>query len=642
VKSLQTLYNGYKTLGEDGMTWKNVSQKIIRNKIFWVLVFLLVAGLVYLDYCTLGIKNPVLIDAEGHQTKIGLPYTKEMPETEYVISGKIFYNSLLCVNTVHIIPDDILLSIRVNHEEVSLKEVNPGSLSDYFEGFHFNLGRYLKDGTNDIEIRIKNNGGPSSLIFENSRRDIKTQILGWLLMIAMMGMLYYILSCFISNRAVVLIILGGFLIRILYFLVTPYGTRTHDVEGHIPYIEYILQHWSIPPRDSGWESYQPPLYYFAAALVYKAGELLGVQSTYILYRLVQFFSLLLSMGFLFFALSVIRNIAAHLPGFHPAGATAESGKRQMKTDWFIALVLGLITFWPSNIMHSVRIGNDVMFYFLYALGLMFLVKWYYDNTDKNLFLSFIFTTLCFITKANALILYGIIGIIYIWKFFMDKNRKIKPYVIRTAILLVIFAVGFWITFGAAVAEKIKGTSEHFMVPNIGNVGGQEVGNHLKNYVWFDLPEFINAPYTDPWGDKGGRQYFWNYLFKTGLVGEFQFDTPFHRMLSIILSDLFLVMLVFTLGGMVLFLRKEWKKHLILLLNLILLIIAAILFRISIPASCSNDFRYILPVLISFCFFYGYTMSYCRRKGWKELEFAGYLLAILFVITSGLFIVGLQF
>lgn len=623
------------------MLLKNVAQKLIGNKIFWLLVLLLVVSLVYLNQFTLSLKDAILTDTKGHQTKISLPYSKEMDATEYVIVGKIFYNRLLCVNTVHIVPDDALLSMRVNHQDVPLNEVDPDALSDFNEGFYFNLGRYLQNGMNDIEVRIKNTGGPSGLTF-STQHDIRVKIAEWLLMITVLGILYFVLSCFISNRAAVFVLLGGFLVRMLYFLVTPYDMRTHDVEGHIPYIEYILNHWSMPPRESGWESYQPPLYYFVTALVYKAGELLGVHSTYNLYRLVQFFSLLLSMGFLVFTLFIFKNIVNHLS--NQSAAPFETPERKTQQNRLVVLMLGLVTFWPSNIMHSVRIGNDGMFYFFYALGLLFLIKWYYDNTDKSLYLSFIFTTLCFITKANALILYELTGIIYCWKFMKDKDRNIQKYFIQTAILWVIFAVGFWITFGAAVTEKMKGNPENFMVPNAKGeeLAGQEVGNQLKNYVWFDLREFITEPYMDPWSDRGGRQYYWNYLFKTGLVGEFQFDTPFHRFLTILLSGLFLGMLFYAIVGLILILRKEWKEHIILFLNLVLLIIASILFRYSIPASCSNDFRYILPLLISFCFFYGYTLFYYRRRGWKELEMAGYILAILFMASSSLFFIGLQF
>ena len=38
-----------------------------------------------------------------------------------------------------------------------------------------------------------------------------------------------------------------------------------DSKGHLNYIEYIQQHWSLPWPTEGWEMYQPPLYYLIAA-----------------------------------------------------------------------------------------------------------------------------------------------------------------------------------------------------------------------------------------------------------------------------------------------------------------------------------------------------------------------------------------
>jgi 4-amino-4-deoxy-L-arabinose transferase-like glycosyltransferase len=43
-----------------------------------------------------------------------------------------------------------------------------------------------------------------------------------------------------------------------------------DVEGHLTYIGYILQHGRLPLADEGWEMYQPPLYYAVAAAVLRS------------------------------------------------------------------------------------------------------------------------------------------------------------------------------------------------------------------------------------------------------------------------------------------------------------------------------------------------------------------------------------
>ncbi len=40
-----------------------------------------------------------------------------------------------------------------------------------------------------------------------------------------------------------------------------------DSKEHLKYIDYIQQHWSLPSPTEGFEMYQPPLYYFVAALI---------------------------------------------------------------------------------------------------------------------------------------------------------------------------------------------------------------------------------------------------------------------------------------------------------------------------------------------------------------------------------------
>jgi hypothetical protein len=632
------------------MQFGNVFKRVFGNKIFWALFFFMVLDLVYINRFSLVLKGPVLLNDTGDRTEITLPYIQKMPAAEYVFAGKIYDHGFFSANMVHLIPQDEVLSIRVNDRDVPLHQASPAALRDPIKGFHFNLGRYLQKGDNMFEIRIRNNGVRAGLIFQNSAFDVAHI----LLMVSILAMLYLLLSYFIPNKVLIIILLGGFLIRWLYFLITPYNVREYDVDGHIQYIEYILNHGSIPSRNYGWETFQPPFYYLTAVLVCKVAYWLGVHSSFYLYRVVQFLSLLYSMGFLLASLLIFKEILARLSKLkskkkksqgvlEPAAQsvpTVQTSYDERARAQLIALMLSLITFWPSGIVHSVRIGNDPIFYCLYAWGLLFLVKWQYDQRDRSLYTSFVLTTLCFITKANAVTLYGVTGIIYLWKLI--KERKLKNYLVKTAIILIIFGLGFLITFGASVEEKLNGSTAHFMVPNMPDLGPQEVGNLLINYIFFDLSSFINEPYVYSWEEKAGRQYFWNFNLKTALISEFHFDTIFHRTLTYWLTFLFLGMLVFTIIGLVMILRKEFKKHLILFLNLILLYMAAILFRYTIPTSCAQDFRYIFPALISFCFFYGYTLLFYRRKGWIPLEMVGYTLAVPFIVFSILFFVGLQF
>ena len=47
-----------------------------------------------------------------------------------------------------------------------------------------------------------------------------------------------------------------------------------DAVAHLHYVEHVYRTWSVPYADQGWEMYQPPLFYFAAAGLWK---LLGVE-----------------------------------------------------------------------------------------------------------------------------------------------------------------------------------------------------------------------------------------------------------------------------------------------------------------------------------------------------------------------------
>jgi hypothetical protein len=622
------------------MRFCNLCSKILRNKIFWVLLFLIVINIVYVQRCQLKLGDSVLTDAAGNQTSITLPYTAQMAATEYTISGNVYSHGFLNLNLIHIVPDDEVLSIRVNQREIPLNGVKPESLRDYVKGFDFPLGRYLQPGNNEVEIRIRNNGGDSGLSFGNSPYNIAD----WLLWFLICALLYLILSHFIPNKVLILILLGGLLIRIAYFWVTPVGIRDYDGWDHVVYIKYIVEHGSIPPRHYSWEAYQPPFYYGAAALVYDVAKIAGVQGDRNLIRVVQFFSIPLFMGFLLASLGIFQTLFAHLSRFQQELTESEGNHSPSPNNkyqtWIIAVIFGLITFWPSGILHSTRIGNDGMFYLLYAWGLYYLLKWWYEGKTGYLYGSILLAALGFITKANGAVLFGVIGLVYLWRAIQE--RKVKRYLIKAFIILIMFGMGFWITFGAAVEEKLQGSKYQFMVPNVSDwdYSSQVVENKLVNYLGFDLGAFVKEPYVYPFEEKGARSLFWNYLFKTGVIGEFRVEAPFEQWVAMGLSVIFLGLMVFSVIGFIEILRKEFSQHLVLFWSMVLLLVAAILFRMWIPLSCSQEFRYIFPLLISSCFFYGYTLLICQKKGWRGLERVGYTLAVLMMGGGIAFFVGL--
>jgi hypothetical protein len=75
------------------------------------------------------------------------------------------------------------------------------------------------------------------------------------------------------------------------------------------------------------------------------------------------------------------------------------------------------------------------------------------------------------------------------------------------------------------------------------------------------------------------------------------------------------------------------KRLDMLIYVVIILVSTIAFRMSIPASCSNDFRYIFPVLIPFCFFYARGLDAFTITGYKKTVWAGVVMAGFFIASS---------
>ena len=58
---------------------------------------------------------------------------------------------------------------------------------------------------------------------------------------------------------VVLFLAIGAGLRLQYVEHTPFLERGHDVDGHIGYIQYFAEHWSLPPIHENRQTYHPPL-----------------------------------------------------------------------------------------------------------------------------------------------------------------------------------------------------------------------------------------------------------------------------------------------------------------------------------------------------------------------------------------------
>lgn len=106
-----------------------------------------------------------------------------------------------------------------------------------------------------------------------------------------------------------------------------------------------------------------------------------------------------------------------------------------------------------------------------------------------------------------------------------------------------------------------------------------------------------------------------------------------------MSFLLLCMTAFFLWRLVPAIKKDLDANIVFVLNIALLVTALLFLRIKVPAAPSNDFRYILPAIISYNVFFVGAIERLGEKRRHILKYVGYLIGLVFIFTSIVFIVN---
>lgn len=453
---------------------------------------------------------------------------------------------------------------------------------------------------------------------------------------------------FRKDKVLMLIIFVGIGIRIFYLSYTDYNVRSYDTDGHIEYIKYVSEKFQIPRGEQCWECHQMPLYYLIAGIFYRFFQITGVTH---LNFVLQSFSLFLFAGFLFFGVKTFKLI--------------------IKEKVYLRIATLLLFLWPGGIMNSIRISNDSLFYFLWAICFYFLVKWMQNGGRKNFYIACVVVLLSLFTKTSGLILVVLTLTALLLKVFLEMPEK-RKYFSRIFSAVIAYRreiVAFFLISVLGLAtisyknffyfEK-KGEltqNRSFFTRTVKNDslnGALKVGNKISNYIWFDVGMFNKKVFTSSWVDDGGRQYFWNYLLKTSLFGEFDTDHydkkgspwPWATYLNGLVLVLFFCVLF---GGIILlfriipFLFRGGGNSAVLLLILFSSLIplaVLMVYRIKAPYACNNDFRFILPIMIPLSFIYVEWLKMWDKK-WMLIKDLGISLAIFMAFSSLLFFVSIS-
>lgn len=209
------------------------------------------------------------------------------------------------------------------------------------------------------------------------------------------------------------ILLISFILKMFYAIKKIFCVTDHDLQvlevnpfvigptGHLGYINYIIEHLSLPPviteyNDFPPQFYHPPVFYVFGALVKGIAEKLGVPEI-ICYEILQ----QLNMVFAFLCIYVLYKILNEL-------------KISAKMTMMLML---LVAFSPIYLTLGVEINNDCIMTLFCLLAVHRVIIWYKKRTLKDIVLTGLFLALGMLSKTSAVLISPALGAVFACAFF---------------------------------------------------------------------------------------------------------------------------------------------------------------------------------------------------------------------------------
>ncbi len=415
--------------------------------------------------------------------------------------------------------------------------------------------------------------------------------------------------------SLIAIALAGVLVDTSYLTYTSIFTRSYDGPAHVFYIDGMAAHLRPPPVSIFCPACgHPPLYYALAALWSKtvlAGGLIPRELG------LQWLSLLLSAGFVVFALLLLRST--------------------IERSATLRLAAALVVLWPSSILNSVRVHNDALASLLIVGSMYFIAQWDRHGRRRDFYLAVATPALALLTKASGYAMAAtiiVIAALQVRSSHLARHR-VRQLVAASLVLLctALLAASFRPSqLPQTLCRRVLGLACD--IP-------REVytGNRPSNYLFFDVADFLSS--TSSLNQPPKEDYFWNGLAKSSLFGVMplgkDFEDPRHQHLAVVISLLLLAMVVVCLATLPFVRSIDWPRYRALVVASAALVALLAAFRMLVPTPFHEDFRHIFPALVPFCLLYAKVVERLRR--WSAVLYGtGMAIGLLMIASSVAFFV----
>lgn len=427
------------------------------------------------------------------------------------------------------------------------------------------------------------------------------------------------------QKAVMLIIIIGLVMRVAYALYTPYGVRQHDLggffgKGHDSYIYYIMTKFSLP-ADNVAQFYQPPLHHFLAAVWGKILTLFGA-SYERAFEGIQMLTMFYSAAVMVISYRIFKLIKL--------------------SDNAMILAMSIICLHPSFFIIGGSINNDMLMILFGYIIVLYTIRWYNEPNIKNTVVLAVALGLCMMAKTAGIIFAVVIAIVFIIKWI---NLE-KPFTQRALFGKFALFGGISIPLGMwyFVRNLIMFKQPFGYIQPIPKSMPDYIGMHnpIERYFTIPLQQFTGYLYCKP---IQGDYNIYAYILKCSVFGEFSYGgVDFQARMLLIFNILVVLLSLASLIYIWLYDKREetYIYRLILTLVWAAQMISYIFYTTNQAYSCAMDFRFLVPAILTGCAFLGYgtdVMKQNHNKIWKIIRYpvyatvAGFCLSSIFMYLS---------
>jgi len=530
--------------------------------------------------------------------------------------------------TLHIRTLDCAQSLKINGVELELRPLS-GHVCDDYNGAYFDISEYIVPGKNTLEAQSLHRNPEHIVYFGFLLRsaNLKDPLYFAICCLAVAIAFYLLFTRLLRSSLpayALFMLLSVVLLRIYLVSNTHALERSHDVYGHLEYMNIMIAERSLPASDRCWSCYHPPLYFAIAAL---AKGLLGEAGL---------------TDFSAFQWMMLASVAMHSIALYFAFLTIH---RIIRSTLCRILAMGLFSTLPASAAHSVAINNDQWMFAFAIMAIYYFVLWWQIDKTRFYYISLLLAAASVVTKPNGIVIFALLGFFALGRSaarYKEAPLMVARFAPALGIMLAALAVNPSLDRLLRPASINQGSPS--IIQNAGGLSAQlKLQNQVANYLSFDPVSFVSKPYVHPLIDETGRQYFWTALAKTAMYGEYRDlylhhdGKGFRNVIAPIGNALFLILTVFTIVHALLA-SKETLNRLAPLYGLAVLSVAALLFiRIYLPYFPMNDFRYIWPAMIAPCILAPIAVEAARKCKLPALSALGQCSLALFILSNFAFI-----